>query len=68
MIDNKLDERNTLLRINGKSSENLEDVVDRFYAIAHNVSALQLQAPEEVQFELLPDEVEREIEGEANEG
>lgn len=53
VIENKLDERDTLLRINGKSNENLEGITDGFYTIARNVRSLQLKTPDEARFELL---------------
>ena len=40
IAENKLDERDTLLRINSRSKDNLEPLIDKFQAISRNVLSL----------------------------
>ena len=53
--ENRLDDRNTLLALNSRSSENLEEATRGFYRIAKNVTKLPLEAGEARQPEELPE-------------
>lgn len=44
--DNKLNDRQTLLKLNGHSSQNLDPTISKIHGLAQNVSPLDLKSPE----------------------
>lgn len=44
--DNELNDRRTLLELNGRSNQNLDPAINKIHGLAQHVSALDLEAPE----------------------